>query len=77
MEYYDPIAIIKREQYYINSLKPKYNILKVVGPLSGFIHSEAILELMREVKLGHNRSEEAKLSIGAASATSLSVLVTK
>lgn len=68
MEYYDPIAIIKREQYYINSLKPKYNIffyniLKVVGPLSGFIHSEAILELMREVKLGHNRSEEAKLSI--------------
>ena len=40
MEYCAPENTIEREQYYLTSLKPKYNILKVAGSLLGYKHSE-------------------------------------
>jgi len=33
--------IISREQYYLDLLKPKYNILKTAGSSVGFKYSEA------------------------------------
>jgi group I intron endonuclease len=41
LEYCDPKDVIKREQYYINLLKPKYNLLQVAGSSFGFKHSES------------------------------------
>jgi hypothetical protein len=40
LEYCDPDKVVSREQYYIDLLKPQYNILKVAGSLVGFKHSE-------------------------------------
>lgn len=36
MEYCDPSDILKREQYYLDLLKPQYNILKIAGSFLGF-----------------------------------------
>jgi len=40
LEYCEPEKCIEREQYYIDLLKPEYNLLKVAGSLLGFKHSE-------------------------------------
>ncbi len=43
LEYCEPSDCIKKEQYYIDLLKPKYNILKTAGSSLGFKHSEETL----------------------------------
>jgi group I intron endonuclease len=35
LEYCEPSIVIEREQYYINLLKPEYNILKIAGSCLG------------------------------------------
>lgn len=40
LEYCAPEKAIEREQYYLTSLNPEYNILKVAGSLLGYKHSE-------------------------------------
>jgi len=52
IEYCSPKDLINREQYYLQSLKPDYNILKTAGSLLGFKHSEATIEIIRNAKLG-------------------------
>lgn len=39
LEYCAPEKCIKREQHYLNLLKPEYNILNTAGSLLGFKHS--------------------------------------
>lgn len=51
MEYCDPSLAIYREQYYLDLLKPKYNILKVAGSNLGFKHSKATLDKFKSQKL--------------------------
>ena len=75
LEYCKPTVLIKREQHYIDKLKPEYNILKVAGSLSGFRHSEASIELMRASKLGRKHTEQTKLKIEANNAQAQSVFV--
>ena len=41
LEYCELEILIEREQYYIETLNPEYNILKQAGSLTGFKHSEA------------------------------------
>lgn len=69
LEYCDPSEIIKREQYYIDTLKPEYNILKVAGSLFGYKHTVESLQKMSEI--ASNRSEEtlAKLREAALGRT--------
>jgi group I intron endonuclease len=43
LEYCEPTAAIKREQYYIDLLEPQYNILKKANSFLGFKHSEESL----------------------------------
>jgi len=43
LEYCDKKSLIEREQYYLDLLKPEYNILKIAGSLLGFKHSNATL----------------------------------
>lgn len=55
LEYCESEVIIEREQYYIDLLKPKYNILKYARSLKGFKHSETTIERMREIKINNKR----------------------
>lgn len=47
LEYCDPASILEREQYYLDTLNPKYNVLKVAGSSFGYKHSEEVLLKMR------------------------------
>ena len=47
MEYCLIKDLIKREQYYIDVLRPEYNILKIAGSSYGYKHSEANLIKLR------------------------------
>jgi group I intron endonuclease len=40
LEYCEPSRVVTREQYYIDLLKPEYNILKVAGSSLGYKHTE-------------------------------------
>ena len=51
LEYYEPSALIKREQYYLDILKPEYNILKITGLRLGCKHSlETIINIKLAIK---------------------------
>jgi hypothetical protein len=47
--------ILEREQHFLNSLSPGYNILKIAGSTFGFKYSAESKEKMRKPK-----TEEAK-----------------
>lgn len=68
IEYCDRKNILEREQYYLNLLKPEYNILKVAGSSIGFKHNEKTLDYFKNVR---KISEEAKhkLSLAASKRT--------
>jgi len=53
-EYRDPKDLIALEQYYLDSLKPEFNILKTTGSSLGFQHSEESKVLMSLAKSGEN-----------------------
>lgn len=76
LEYCNINVLIEREQYYLDHLKPEYNILKFARSIAGFKHSEASIELMRATKLGRKRSESTKLKIAAGNSKAQSVVVT-
>lgn len=61
LEICDTSILIQREQYYIDLLKPEYNILQVAGSLFGYKHTQESLEKMRNIAL--NRSEETKAKL--------------
>lgn len=61
LEFCDTYTLIKREQHYIDLLKPEYNILQVAGSLFGYKHTQESLEKMREIAL--NRSDETKAKL--------------
>lgn len=65
LEYCLPVELIKREQYYIDSLNPTYNIFKVAGSSFGFKHSEATKEILREKSTGriHTEATLSKISV--------------
>lgn len=43
LEYCSPEDVLTREQFYLDNLKPEYNILKVAGSSLGYTHNEASL----------------------------------
>lgn len=53
LEYCDSEDLIKKEQYYIDLLKPNYNLLTIAGSLLGFKHTE-------EAKLKISVSQQGK-----------------
>ena len=76
LEYCNPDVLIEREQYYLDHLKPEYNILKFAGFIKGFKHSEVTIKIMRVAKLGSKHSEFAKLKIASNNAKAQLVVVT-
>jgi group I intron endonuclease len=49
--------ILEREQYYLDSLLPKYNILKVAGSLLGYKHTQESLIKISEANKGISRNK--------------------
>jgi hypothetical protein len=49
LEYCKPSLLITREQYYIDLIKPHYNILKIAGNRLGSKHSEATKAKMKYI----------------------------
>ena len=66
LEYCEIDILIEREQYYLDTLKPEYNILSKAGSLAGFKHSVAARELMSLKKMNNVLSKEARLKIAIA-----------
>src|SRR5579871_6880822 len=62
LEYCEPENVVSREQYYIDLLKPEYNILKITGSSLGFKHAEETLAKFRNRK----HSEETRAKMAAA-----------
>jgi len=66
LEYCDKAEVVKREQYYLDNLKPEYNILTTAYSNAGYKHREDSLELMRAAALNreaHPQSEETRLKL--------------
>lgn len=66
LEYCDSKDLLKREQYYIDLLKPEYNILKRAGSSLGFKHSEETLVKLSRSKTGKKFSEETRAKMSSA-----------
>jgi group I intron endonuclease len=50
LEYCEPTLLIEREQYYINLLKPRYNILNIANSRLGIKHSPQTLLKFKDRK---------------------------
>jgi hypothetical protein len=50
IEYCESSILIKREQYYIDTLNPEYNILKRAGSILGYKHTKETLLKFKERK---------------------------
>src|SRR4051812_25033562 len=75
IEYCSNKDLIKREQYYLDLLKPEYNILKLAGSSYGYKHNEVSLikfrtRVVREETLSKMKariqSENTKIKISKA-----------
>lgn len=60
LEYCEPRILIKREQYYIDVLKPEYNILKKAGSRLGTKQSLETKQLISNALKGRIISDECK-----------------
>lgn len=58
LEYCEPEILIKREQYYIDLLKPEYNILKIAGSCSGRKFSEKTKERLSITLRGKKKNQK-------------------
>lgn len=54
---------MSREQYYINTLKPDYNILNIAGSSLSFNHSEVTKKLLSSSQLGIKRNTQVIVKI--------------
>jgi len=51
LEYCDPNETIKKEQYFIDLLKPEYNILQTAGSSLGYSHTGETKKNKRYIKI--------------------------
>lgn len=56
----DKLKLIEREQYYIDELKPFYNICKIAGSSLGRVVSDETKEKLRKASTGRKHSDETK-----------------
>lgn len=75
LEYCVISSLIEREQYYMNLLRPEYNVLKTAGSALGFKHNEATLKLFRSTRLGRKFSEATRLKLSANNHKSIAVIL--
>lgn len=77
LEYCVISQALVREQYYLDNMKPEYNIVKVAGSTLGYKHSPESIAKMRAIVLSADDRARKALSTGAATAARrMSILVT-
>src|SRR4051794_20615442 len=76
LEYCDSMDLIKREQYYIDLLKPEYNILKIAGSRLGSIHSEETRAKIALSLMGEKNPMFGKARPEKSGSPSVSIMVT-
>lgn len=47
LEYCSREHLLEREQYYLDTIKPEYNLLKIAGSSLGFRHNKATLDFFK------------------------------
>lgn len=52
--------LLKMEQWFIDNIKPEYNICKVAGSPLGYRHTESSIKKMSDAGIGRKLSEETK-----------------
>lgn len=57
----DEQKLIEREQYYIDELKPEYNICKIAGSRLGMKHTDEVKEKCAEAARNQVRTKESRL----------------
>lgn len=75
LEYCEPSEVISREQYYLDLLKPEYNILSTAGSPFGRKHDEEARARMSEAKKGNKNATGGKGRSRAEGAGSPSVSI--
>jgi len=60
LEYCTPLEVISREQYFLDSLKPAYNILLIAGSRLGSKHSEETRAKLSLAAIGNKNSAGSK-----------------
>ena len=76
LEYCDVKVLLEREQYYLDELKPVYNIVKKAGSTLGYKHTEETLQKMRDFILSDEVLAKKRLfTKNATAAKSISILV--
>jgi group I intron endonuclease len=63
LEECEPSQTIAREQYYLDILKPKYNILSVASSSLGKLHSSGTKSKISNTLKGRSLSEETKVKM--------------
>jgi group I intron endonuclease len=66
LEYCEPSNVIAREQFYLDLLKPEYNILAKAGSSLGFKHTEETKQQIGEAFKGLKQTEETKRKMSEA-----------
>lgn len=62
----DPTNLLEREQHYIDTLKPEYNIAAKAGSLLGFKRSPEWIEMTRIRNTGKTHTPEVRARLSAA-----------
>jgi len=62
LEYCEKVDLIAREQYYLDLLKPEYNILALANSSLGFKHSKETLELFKNRTVSENTKTNLSLA---------------
>jgi group I intron endonuclease len=70
LEYCESSVLIEREQYYLDKLEPKYNILKKAGSSFGYKHSPETLLKFKKRKLSPEALMNLKLAKAGKAPTS-------
>jgi group I intron endonuclease len=60
------LLILRREQHYIDSLEPEYNILSKAGSSLGYKHTEESLTKISQIHKGRTVSTETKIKMSEA-----------
>lgn len=76
LEYGDKNNVLIREQYYMDLLKPQYNIVEIAGSTLGYKHTPESLAKMRDFVLSDEvRDRKALSTVNATAARRISIVV--
>lgn len=76
LEYCDIKEAINREQYYLDNLKPEYNIVETAGSTLGYKHTPESIKKMRDFILSDKvRERKAQATANATASRRISIIV--